>query len=103
MNKHRFVWHDLNTKQLDASKQFYGEIFNWKFESSDNSPYLHIKSGTHMIGGVRQMDAKEQQPTSWLAYVAVDDVAATVGKIKEAGGKVHMPATAMPNVGTFAV
>ena len=81
MNKHRFVWHDLNTKQLDGSKQFYGEIFNWKFESSDNGPYLHIKAGTHMIGGVRQMDAKEQQPTSWLAYVGVDDVAATVSQI----------------------
>lgn len=103
MNKHRFVWHDLNTKQLDGSKQFYGEIFNWKFESSDNGPYLHIKAGTHMIGGVRQMDAKEQQPTSWLAYVAVDDVAATVGKITESGGKVHMPTTSIPNVGTFAV
>jgi predicted enzyme related to lactoylglutathione lyase len=103
MNKHRFVWHDLNTKTIDASKQFYGEIFNWKFESSDNGPYLHIKAGTHMIGGVRQMDANEKQPTSWLAYVAVDDVAGTVGKITEAGGKVFMPTTSMPNVGTFAV
>ncbi|MDB4953886.1 MAG: hypothetical protein JWO36_1455, partial [Myxococcales bacterium] len=23
MNKHRFVWHDLNTKDLEGSKKFY--------------------------------------------------------------------------------
>lgn len=103
MSKHRFVWHDLNTKNLDASKQFYGEIFNWKFESSPNSPYVHISAGSKMIGGMRQMEASEPYPTSWLAYVNVDDVAATVKTIESAGGKVHLPTTSMPNVGTFAV
>ena len=103
MNKHRFVWHDLNTKDLAASQRFYGEIFNWKFEASANSPYVHISAGKDMIGGMRQMDAKEQQPTSWLGYIAVDDVAATVAKITSSGGKVFMPTTNMPNVGTFAV
>jgi predicted enzyme related to lactoylglutathione lyase len=103
MTKHRIVWHDLNTKDLEGSKKFYGEIFNWKLEGSANGPYLHITAGTQMIGGMRQMDAKEQMPTSWLAYVAVDDVAATVTNITAAGGKVFMPTTTMPNVGTFAV
>jgi predicted enzyme related to lactoylglutathione lyase len=42
-------------------------------------------------------------PTSWLGYVGVDDVAATVASIGKAGGKVFMPTTVMPNVGTFAV
>src|SRR5689334_1756849 len=103
MNKHRFVWHDLNTKDLEGSKKFYGETFNWKFGSSDNGPYLHITAGDQMIGGLRQMDANEPYPTNWMAYVAVDDVAATVNSITNAGGKVYMPTTSMPNVGTFAV
>jgi predicted enzyme related to lactoylglutathione lyase len=100
MNKHRFVWHDLNTKDLAGSKKFYSEVFNWKIEGSD---YLHITAGTQMIGGMRQMGANEPMPTSWLGYVGVDDVAACVSDIAAAGGKVHMPTTAMPNVGTFAV
>jgi hypothetical protein len=103
MNKHRFVWHDLNTKDLEASKRFYGEVFNWRFGSSDNGPYVHITAGDEMIGGMRQMDAHEPQPTSWLGYVAVDDVAASVSKITSANGKVYMPTTTMANVGTFAV
>jgi predicted enzyme related to lactoylglutathione lyase len=103
MNKHRFVWHDLNTKDVEGSKKFYGEIFNWKFGASDNGPYLHITAGDEMIGGVRQMGADEHQPTSWLGYVVVDDVAATVASITGAGGRVYMPTTKMENVGTFAV
>lgn len=100
MNKHRFVWHDLSTKDLDGSKRFYGEIFGWTF--SDDS-YAHITAGDEMIGGMRQMNANEPQPTSWLGYIGVEDVAQTVGQITAAGGTVHMPATDMPNVGTFAV
>jgi predicted enzyme related to lactoylglutathione lyase len=100
MNKHRFVWHDLNTKDLAGSKRFYGEIFNWKFEGDD---YLHIKAGDEMIGGMRQMGADEPYPTNWLGYIAVDDVAATVAKISAAKGNVYMPPQTMDKVGTFAV
>jgi uncharacterized protein len=103
MTKYRFVWHDLSTKDAAASKSFYGEVFNWKFEASANDPYAHIMAGDQMIGGIRQMDANEPQPPSWLGYVVVDDVAATVSRIATAGGKIYMPAKTLDNVGTFAV
>lgn len=103
MNNHRFVWHDLNTKDIEGSKKFYGEIFNWKFDESKTGPYSHIMAGDQMIGGVRQMDAKEPYPTNWMGYILVDDVAAATSSIERAGGKVHMPATTMEGVGTFAV
>ncbi len=100
MNKHRFVWHDLNTKDLAGSKRFYTEVFGWKLEGDD---YLHITAGDQMIGGMRQMGPQEPYPTSWMGYIGVDDVAATVAKITGAGGNVFMPTTTMANVGTFAV
>ena len=103
MNKHRFVWHDLNTRDAEKAKRFYGELFNWKFDKSDNGPYLHIKSGKETIGGIRTMDANEKGPDSWLGYVSCDDVAATVGKVTSNGGKVMMPTTTLDKVGTFAV
>lgn len=103
MNKHRFVWHDLGTRDVEGSKKFYGEVFNWTFGDSANGPYMHITAGTEMIGGIRKLDAGEQQPPSWIGYIAVDDVAATVAAISGAGGNVYMPATTMENVGTFAV
>src|SRR3954468_21505012 len=98
----RFVWHDLNTTDGAAAQRFYGELFNWTFERSEG-PYAHIKAGDQMIGGIRAMDASEKMPPSWLGYIGVDDVAATVDKMTKAGGKVYMPTTSLPNVGTFAV
>jgi len=103
MNKHRFVWHDLNTKDVESSKRFYGEIFGWKFSASDNGPYVHISAGDEMIGGMRQMSPQEPQPPSWLGYIGVEDVAATVAKITASAGKIYMPTTTMDKVGTFAV
>ncbi len=100
MNKHRFVWHDLNTNDLEGSKTFYGELFNWTFEGEG---YLHIKAGDEMIGGVRQMNENERQPTSWLGYIGVEDVAAAVESITTAGGRVFVPTTKLDNAGTFAV
>lgn len=103
MNKHRFVWHELGTRDVEGAKQFYGEVFGWSFSAGEDDPYVHIAAGDEMIGGIRQLEANEPQPTSWLAYVAVDDVAATVDTIRGAGGAVLVPTTTMENVGTFAV
>lgn len=103
MNKHRFVWHDLNTNDVEGAKRFYSEIFGWKFSSSDNGPYLHIDVNGQMIGGLRKKEANEPGPPMWLGYIGVDDVAATVAKIQSEKGRVYMPTTSMPNVGTFAV
>lgn len=103
MNKHRFVWHDLNTKDVEKAKRFYGETCNWTFEKGKDSPYLHIKAGTEMIGGIREQGANEPGPSHWMGYLYTDDVAATVAKITTAGGKTYMPTTTLDNVGTFAV
>jgi predicted enzyme related to lactoylglutathione lyase len=103
MSKSRFVWHDLNTPDAQGAMRFYGELFGWTFEASGNSPYQHIKAGERMIGGIRKTGLDEHAPPHWLAYVGVDDVAATVAAVKEHGGRVYMPTTVMPDVGTFAV
>jgi predicted enzyme related to lactoylglutathione lyase len=92
MNQHRFVWHDLGTRDLEGAKRFYGEVFHWRFDKSDGE-YAHINAGDHMIGGIRKMNANEQQPPMWLGYVLVDDVAATVAAIEKQHGRVYMPTT----------
>ena len=101
MNQHRFVWHDLSTTDVEGAKRFYGEVFNWRFDGEPD--YLHITAGDRMIGGIRPLGAGEQQPPSWLGYVIVEDVAATVAAIEKQRGKVYVPTTVMENVGTFAV
>lgn len=54
-----------------------------------------------MTGGIRQMEQSEHAQPSWLGYVCVEDVGATVKTATASGGRVFLPTTTMPNVGTF--
>nr|HEX4313390.1 VOC family protein [Kofleriaceae bacterium] len=101
MTSTRFVWHDLQTSDVDGAKRFYGEVFGWSFHGDPS--YAHVSAGGAMIGGIRKLGAADKQPPSWLGYVLVDDVAATVASIEKARGRVYMPTTVMDKVGTFAV
>ena len=48
--------------------------------------------------------AAEAGKTSfWIGYVAVDDVDASVARLKRLGGEVHLPTTLIPNVGHFSI
>ena len=102
-NKNRFVWHDLKARDVEAEKRFYGELFGWTFEKSDDGRYEHIKAGDELIGGLHKVDGNGALPTHWLGYVAVDDVKATLNRMASQQGKVHRPLTEVENVGTFAV
>ena len=102
-NTCRFVWHDLSTSDVEAAERFYGELFDWRFDASANEPYHHIQAGERMIGGVRRKDPGEPGPPSWLGYILVDDVPTAIEQVTASAGKVYVPTTTMPDVGTFAV
>lgn len=102
-NNNRFVWHDLNTRDVDGAKRFYGEVFNWSFDASDNGDYQHIMAGKEMIGGIRKMRPDEPGPSNWMGYVHCDDVDAFAKRIVGAKGQLYMPPMTLPDVGRFAV
>ena len=103
MTTSRFVWHDLSTDDVEGSKRFYGELFGWAFEQSGNEPYHHVRAGDRMIGGLRKKEAGEPGPACWMGYVLVESVPAAVERATAGGGRVYVPPTTMPDVGTFAV
>ena len=63
-------------------------------------------SGGGMVGGVLRLTDEMQshgaKPT-WLFYIGVNDVDASVEKIKAAGGSVLMPAWDIPGIGRIAM
>src|SRR5215470_11334095 len=101
--KARFVWHDLMAADVEGAKRFYGELFGWKFRRGDRDPYEHISAGSEDIGGMVTLAPGDNVPPHWIGYVSTDDVAATVAAVTQNGGKVFVPPTAIPTVGTFAV
>jgi len=101
------VWNELNTRDPEAAKVFYGAVFGWGFEEREfqTGRYTSLKLGEDTVGGMLDMRGRvpEEAPVHWLAYFAVDDADATVGKATEGGGDVPFGPEDMPEVGRIAV
>src|SRR5258707_11659101 len=72
-----FVHVELNTSDVDKAKKFYGQLFAWKFEDVAMGPsgqYTMIKPGEGTGGGMLK-HPMPGEPSMWLAYVLVEDVA----------------------------
>jgi predicted enzyme related to lactoylglutathione lyase len=99
----KFVWHDLMSSDVEKSKRFYGELFNWRIWKGEHGDYEHISAGSRDIGGIVALDPKHGAPPHWIGYIASDDIQAVVALATEAGGRVYVPVTDIPHVGQFAV
>jgi len=107
----RFIWYELMTPDPDAATGFYRDVVGWgitPFQARpDGKDYRMIgrSDGKH-AGGVLRIDADMAahgaRPT-WLAYLHVADLDATVAAIGADGGTVLMPAMAIPGVGRIAM
>ena len=94
----KFVWHDLLTPDVAASKEFYGKLLGWTF--SPKGDYTEIYNNGRKIGGIaRVAPGKSEQlpPSSWLASMSVANVdaaikAALARQGKVVNGPVDMPA-----------
>ncbi len=102
------IWYELLTADPDASKAFYDHVIGWTIEAQPSGPMDYRMIGTvgnDRVGGVMrltpEMQAGGAKPT-WLFYIGVDDVDATVGKITAAGGSVLMAPFDIPGVGRLA-
>jgi predicted enzyme related to lactoylglutathione lyase len=103
------IWYELMTTDVAASKAFYEEVIGWKIGSpqpGDEKGYRMLETPHGYVGGVlplsQQMCAGGAKPT-WLFYLGVKDVDATIEKVKAAGGKVQMGPFDVPNVGRIAM
>jgi len=98
-----FVHLELCTADTAKAKDFYSGLFGWQFTDSDmggGMVYSTFKPSSGPGGGIFSMPGV---PTSWLAYVGVDDINTATDKAKSLGAAVHREPTEIPNVGWFSV
>ncbi|MET0660327.1 MAG: VOC family protein [Steroidobacteraceae bacterium] len=103
----RFVWHELLTSDPGAAQQFYATICGWRIEQWDkDSNYSMFVGPNAPVGGALQLPDNAMgtgdQP-KWLAYIAADDVDATVDKAVALGARVLQQSGATPGGGRYAV
>ena len=104
----RFCWYDLMTSDPKAAKDFYTKVIGWGTEPWEGGPmpYTMWKASRGPIGGVTELPEEVKQagaPPHWIAYISVDDVAASANEALKLGGKIEKEPTEIPNQGTFAV
>jgi uncharacterized protein len=86
-------WNELATADLDASAEFYGQLFGWQAEPFEGMefPYRVIQNAGKSNGGIRP--SQQNEPTYWLVYFGTDDIDASLAKATELGATTLVGAT----------
>lgn len=84
----RVAWFDITTTSLAKSKDFYGNLFDWKFtpvQGTDQA--VEIVAGGTPIGTLRGAEG-QITPFNGVVYVQVSDIQASCKKAQELGGTI---------------
>ncbi len=102
-----FVWDELVTTDVEAAREFYGEIFGWTYATMDSamgSEYTIFKrAGNVDTAGAMVRPEGMEAPPHWVVYIGTDDVDATVERATQLGATVFMGGMDISNVGRIAV
>lgn len=89
-----FCWSELCTHNWKEGKAFYTSLFNWDCDDQpigDGIFYTMLQKEGDDIAAMYEMPKEQIQegvPSSWLTYIAVDDVDHCAIKAKELGAKI---------------
>jgi predicted enzyme related to lactoylglutathione lyase len=86
----KFVWHDLVTDDIAASRQFYASLLGWEFEDTQRlgRAYVIARLNGRRVAGLVPIAAKgDEEMSQWVGYVSVPDVDKTVETVKQGGGR----------------
>ncbi|WP_243372115.1 VOC family protein [Geotalea sp. SG265] len=97
-----FVHVELMTTDLTRAKAFYSALFDWQLEEIPGMDYTLIKVGEGTGGGMMRTPGPEV-PSSWLAYVQVDNAVTTTEKARSLGATIRREVTEIPGIGWFSV
>ncbi len=100
-----FVHVELDTTDVSKAKAFYSKLFQWKLEDvpMGNDTYTMIQVGDGGTGGGLMKQPVPGAPSTWLAYVQVDDINAATSRAKSLGATVVKDVTEIKDAGWFSV
>jgi len=101
-----FVHVELHTRDLAKAKSFYSSLFGWELNDvpmpGGPGSYTLINVGEGTGGGMMSLDMPNIPP-HWLAYVGVDDVAASTERAKSLGATVLQDVLQVGDFGKMSV
>lgn len=97
-----FIHIELQTKDVDSSKKFYSNMFDWKLEDIPDKDYTIITVGDGTGGGIMK-NPLPGTSDNWLPYILVEDAVASTKKALSLGAAICKDVTEIPGVGWFSV
>jgi predicted enzyme related to lactoylglutathione lyase len=100
-----FVHVELGTTDLDRAKSFYQAMFDWQLQDvdvGDGMTYTMINVGEGTGGGMMKQMVPNA-PSSWLAYVEVDDIAAATAKARSLGATIMRDVMEVKDAGSLSI
>jgi uncharacterized protein len=98
------VWNELTTPDLDASEDFYGDLFGWRTEIAPGPmEYRTIQRADGGLNGGMRPPMPPGTPPFWLVYFGTADITAAASEVTDLGGTVLAPPMAIEGLGELAV
>lgn len=101
-----FSWRELVTQDPEGSSKFYTDLLGWTTNTMPmpgGMDYTMFMSGDRPAAGMMKPPGeKDDGRTSWISYITVEDLDATVAKSQELGAHLCIPVTEISGKGRFA-
>lgn len=109
-----FCWTEIASSDAAKCKEFYTNVFGWKFKDSDATDgafayHEYTTGGDYPAGGLYEItpemceEGQPVPPPHFMTYVAVDDVDENAKLAVELGGTIIREPMDIPNTGRFAI
>lgn len=99
-------WNELESRDPEAAKRFYGAVFGWEFVDHDLGEmiYTEWRVDGKAVGGMADVTGRipDEVPAHWMVYFGSVDTDEAIEKIKELGGQVMFGPIDVP-AGRFAM
>jgi len=93
---------ELMSGDVERSKEFYGAVFDWKFDNASMPGYTLVDTGHEPAGGIFAKPS-EKSAACMNAYFKVENIEQSLKIVVQHGGKILVPKTQIPHVGHFAM
>ena len=100
--KNIFCHIEIPTLDLQKCRDFYSQLFKWKFKEW-GSDYTMVNTGGKEGGAGLMLRKPEEFKPGLDIYVLVKSIDETLAKAGTAGGKVIVGKTEIPTLGWFAI
>jgi uncharacterized protein len=104
----RFVWYELMTKDPGSAKAFYQDVIGWNAMGMEvaGEDYTMFANGEVPHAGMMQLPEEADAacaPSHWIGYIGVPDVEQAMADASEMGARTFIGPMSIPDVGKLAV